>query len=75
MDGKLPPADLLPHFPSAHVDERTVTYIRQGRDFAVSPFRVQKGAEHVKAIGPDGVLVAIGRIVLPHLYHPEAVLA
>ena len=71
----LPPADLLPHFPSAHVDERTVTYIRQGRDFAVSPFRVQKGAEHVKAIGPDGVLVAIGRIVLPHLYHPEAVLA
>jgi tRNA pseudouridine55 synthase len=71
----LPPADLLPHFPSAHVDELTVTHIRQGRDFAVSPFRVAKGAGHVKAIGPDGGLVAIGRIVLPNLYHPEAVLA
>jgi tRNA pseudouridine55 synthase len=70
----LPPADLLPHFPSAQVDE-TVTYIRHGRDFAVSPFRVPKGAELVKAIGDDGRLVAIGRIVLPNLYHPEAVLA
>ena len=30
------------------------------------------GAEHVKAIGPDGRLVAIGRIALPHVYHPDA---
>lgn len=70
----LPPADLLPHFPAAWVDELTVVQIRQGRDFHVSPFRVEKGTQYVKAIGPDGRLVAIGRIALPNVYHPAVVL-
>lgn len=70
----IPARDLLPEFPSVFVDDVTVTYIRQGRDFNVSPFRVDAGAAHVKAIGPDGSLVAIGRIALPHLYHPMVVL-
>ncbi len=71
----LPPADLLPHFPTAWVDHLTVSQIRQGRDFHVSPFRINKGTEFVKAVGPDGRLVTIGKIVLPGVYHPEVVLA
>ncbi len=68
-------ADLLPEFPAVFVDDVAVTQIRQGRDFSVSPFRVNTGAPHVKAIGPDGRLVAIGRIAMPNLYHPMVVLA
>jgi tRNA pseudouridine55 synthase len=69
-----PAADLLPQFPPVYVDEITAGQIRHGREFNVSPFRVNAGAEHVKAIGPDGSLVAIGRILLPHIYHPIVVL-
>jgi len=70
----LPAVELLPHFPAVFVDEITTTHIRQGRDFNASPFRANPGSEHVKAIGPDGNLVAIGRIALPHVYHPVVVL-
>lgn len=70
----IPMAALLPAFPAVLVDDLGVTHIRQGRDFSVSPFRVNVGTEHVKALGPDGRLVAIGKIVLPHLYHPVVVL-
>jgi len=70
----LRPAELLPHFPLVYLDELTVRQVRQGRDFNVSPFRVNAGTEYVKAIGPDRELVAIGQIVLPHLYHPVVVL-
>jgi tRNA pseudouridine55 synthase len=66
--------DLLPEFPAVFVDDIAVTHIRQGRDFNVSPFRVNTGAPHVKAIGPDGRLVAIGRIAMPNVYHPMVVL-
>jgi tRNA pseudouridine55 synthase len=67
-------SDLLPDFPGVFVDDLTATTIRQGRDFHVSPFRVMLGSPHVKAIGPDGRLVAIGRIAMPHIYHPIVVL-
>jgi tRNA pseudouridine55 synthase len=70
----IPAAALLPEFPVVLVDEVTAAHIRQGRDFTVSAFRVDAGAEHVKAVGPDGRLVAIGRIALPHVYHPVLVL-
>jgi tRNA pseudouridine55 synthase len=66
--------DLLPEFPAVFVDDLAITHIRQGRNFNVSPFRIQSGAPHVKAIGPDGRLVAIGRIAMPHIYHPVVVL-
>ena len=69
----LPMAELFPQFPAVFVDDLTARQIRQGRDFSVSPFRPNPGAEHVKAIGPDGALVAIGRIALPHVYHPVVV--
>lgn len=70
----IPAARLVPAFPGEVVDAVTVNQIRQGRDFRVSPFRVQRGAPHVKAIGPDGSLVAIGEIKMPNLYHPVIVL-
>jgi tRNA pseudouridine55 synthase len=67
-------SDLLPEFPGVLVDDATAANIRHGRDFNVSPFRVTIGSPHVRAIGPDGRLVAIGRIAMPHIYHPEVVL-
>lgn len=70
----IPAPALLPEIPTVFVDGATVSRIRQGRDFNVSPFRVQDGTLHVKAVGPDGRLVAIGRIALPHVYHPMVVL-
>lgn len=70
----VPRDEMLPHFPGVFVDALTVTHIRQGRDFSVSAFRVQTGTEFVKALGSDGRLVAIGKIVLPHMYHPVVVL-
>jgi tRNA pseudouridine55 synthase len=70
----IPASDLLPEFPAVFVDDVAVTQIRQGRDFNVSPFRVGAGSPHVKAIGPDGRLVAIGKIAMPNVYHPMVVL-
>jgi tRNA pseudouridine55 synthase len=70
----LPAAELLPQFPVVFVDDITTAQIRQGRDFNASPFRVGAGTEHVKAIDQAGNLVAIGRIALPHVYHPVVVL-
>ena len=70
----LPAAALLPHFPSVFVDDLMAIHIRQGRNFNASPFRVNPGTQHVKAIGPDGGLIAIGTIVLPNVYHPDVVL-
>ena len=65
---------LLPQFPSEQVDALTAGQIRQGRDFRVSPFRVRGDVRYVKAVAPDGELVAIGEARLPHLYHPIVVL-
>ena len=70
----IPAAQLLPEFPSEYVDAVTEAQIRQGRDFPVSPFRVQKGARYVKAISHAGDLVAMGEMKLPNLYHPVVVL-
>jgi len=70
----VPPAELLPTFSSQYVDEVTVGRIRQGRDFAVSPFRPNRESRFVKALDPAGDLVAIGELVLPNLCHPTVVL-
>jgi tRNA pseudouridine55 synthase len=67
-------SQLLPEFPSERVDAATAAHIRQGRDFRVSPFRVRQGTRYVKAIGPEGELVAIGEVRLPNVYHPILVL-
>ena len=48
--------------------------IRNGRDFRVSPFQTRAGARYVKAVTPEGALIAIGEARLPNLYHPVLVL-
>lgn len=74
-DALLPMSELLPELPSERVDPATVAFIRQGRDFRVSPFRAGLSeARFVKALAADGDLVAIGEIKLPNLYHPVLVL-
>jgi tRNA pseudouridine55 synthase len=69
----IPAAQLLPEFPCEIVDATTTGFIRNGRDFRVSPFRA-RDARFVKAITTEGQLVAIGEIKLPNLYHPVLVL-
>jgi tRNA pseudouridine55 synthase len=70
----IPSAELLPEFPCELVDGSTVGFIRQGRDFRVSPFRTRSEARYVKAVSEHGELVAIGEERLPNLYHPVLVL-
>lgn len=70
----LPAASLIPQFPAQFVDEITESRIRQGRDFPVSAFRVDRSATFVKAVSRDGELVAIGEMKLPNVCHPVVVL-
>jgi tRNA pseudouridine55 synthase len=70
----VPAANLLPEFPSEYVDAATAAGIRQGRDFRVSPFRVSAASKYVKALSPEGDLLAIGEAKLPNVYHPVLVL-
>jgi tRNA pseudouridine55 synthase len=70
----IPAADLLPEFPCEHVDIATAAGIRQGRDFRVSPFHASATSKYVKALSPDGELLAIGEAKLPNVYHPILVL-
>jgi len=73
-DALIPAAQLLPEFSSTTVDPLTVTQIRQGKDFRISPFLSKPASKYVKAMNQDGELVAIGEARLPHLYHPILVL-
>lgn len=66
----IPAPELLPQFPNMFVDALTAGQIRQGKDFRLSPFLAQSRAKYVKAIGPEGDLIAIGEARLPQVYHP-----
>ena len=70
----IPAGKLLPDFHSQVVDEVTTARIRQGRDFAVSPFRQNRASRYVKAVSRDGTLIAIGELKLPTICHPVIVL-
>jgi tRNA pseudouridine55 synthase len=70
----IPAARVLPEFPNALVDTLTAGQIRQGKDFRLSPFVERSGSKYVKAVGPEGDLIAIGEARLPHVYHPILVL-
>jgi tRNA pseudouridine55 synthase len=70
----IPAAQLLPELPSEIVDALTAGQIRQGRDFRASPFRARRDTPYIKALSEDGELIAIGRALLPNLYHPVIVL-
>jgi hypothetical protein len=48
-------------------------HIRNGRDFSVSPFRLNTGTRYVKAVNSGDQVLAIGEMVLPNLYHPVIV--
>jgi tRNA pseudouridine55 synthase len=60
---------VLPEIPTD-----TAAQIGHGRDFRVSPYGNRKGAKQVKAVDPQGRLVAIAEARLPLLYHPIVVL-
>jgi len=70
----IPAAQLLPELPSQIVDALTAGQIRQGRDFRASPFRARKDVPYIKALSENGELIAIGRALLPNVYHPVIVL-
>jgi len=74
QEALVPAVALVPEFPIERVDAVTTGHIRQGRDFRVSPFQVAKGVRYVKAVSPQGDLVAIGEARLPNVYHPVLVL-
>jgi tRNA pseudouridine55 synthase len=69
----IPASALLPGFPAVVMDDTTAGLVKQGRDFPVSPFRVEAGTRYVKAVSTSGELVAIGEAKLPHIYHPVVV--
>ena len=64
------PSELLPEIPAQRVDENAATRILHGRDFQILAFPSGLSARRVKAIGPDGRLLAIGELKLPQTYHP-----
>jgi len=70
----VPPGRVLPEIPVEHVDVVTALQIAHGRDFRVSAFRNRQGASRIKAVDPDGRLVAIAEARLPLVYHPIVVL-
>lgn len=70
----VPAARLLPEIPAEVLDAVSVAQVRQGREFRGSPFR-PRGSEYLKAVTPQGELVAIGKQILPNLYHPVLVLS
>jgi tRNA pseudouridine55 synthase len=70
----LAPSQVLPEIPTERVDAATAAQIAHGRDFRVSPYGNRKGSKQVKAVDPQGRLVAIGEARLPLLYHPIVVL-
>ena len=70
QEAVIPASRVLPQMPCATVDALTAGQIRQGKDFRLSPFLVRGRSQYVKAIGPDGELVAIGEARLPLIYHP-----
>ncbi len=74
QEALIPAAELLPAFPAELVDAITAGQIRNGRDFRVSPFQAREGTRYVKAVTPQGELVAIGEARMPHIYHPVLVL-
>jgi tRNA pseudouridine55 synthase len=65
---------VLPEIPNATVDAATAGEIRHGKDFRLSPFVDRSSTKYVKALSPEGDLIAIGEVRLPNLYHPVLVL-
>lgn len=69
----LPPLALLPDIPIHRVDAGEAVRICHGHDFRVSPFGPCEESRLVKAVGPDGRLLCLGRAVMPRMFHPFVV--
>jgi tRNA pseudouridine55 synthase len=67
-------AELLTQFPAERVNPVVEAHIRQGRQFRTSPFVVPEGSPIVRVLSRSGELIAIGRMIIPNLYHPATVL-
>lgn len=67
-------AELLTQFPAECVTPVVEAQIRQGRQFRTSPFVVPPGSPIVRVLSRSGELIAIGRMIIPNLYHPATVL-
>ncbi|MBV8865468.1 MAG: tRNA pseudouridine(55) synthase TruB [Acidobacteriaceae bacterium] len=69
----IPASELLEHLPVERVDASVEVQIRQGRQFRTSPFVVPPGAPIVRVFSRSGELIAIGKLIMPNLYHPSTV--
>lgn len=69
----VPSEVLLPEMPAQRVDRNAALRIANGQDFEIASFPSTPPARRVKAIGPDGRLLAIGELKLPTVYHPMIV--
>ncbi len=74
FDALIPASSLLPGVPEVYVDDVAAAQIRHGRNFPASPFRSEPAARLVKAVTANRELVAIGKAVLPNVYHPVVVM-
>ncbi len=77
-EGKLanavtPANELLTQFPAERVDAVAEARIRSGQQFRTSPFVIPSGSPIVRVLSRSGELIAIGKLILPNLYHPSTV--
>lgn len=70
----IPAGELLSHLPAERVDAAVEVQIRHGRQFRTSPFVVPPGAPLVRVLSRSGELIAIGKMIIPNVYHPSTVL-
>ncbi len=66
----IPPASLVPELPVQRVDALEAARIRHGQAFLINPFHGCSDAPLVKAVGPDGRLLCVGKAIGPRRFHP-----
>ncbi len=69
------PVQLLPDMPVHYVDESVAVLIGHGRDFKTASVENCDSQKIIKAVGPDGRLLCLGKAVSQQLFHPIVVLA
>ncbi len=69
----IPAGRLLAHLPAESVSAPVEAQIRQGRQFRTSPFVIPPGSPLVRVLSRSGELIAIGKMIIPNLYHPSTV--
>lgn len=67
------PETLLPEYPVERVDDVEAARIARGQDFRAKSLLVRAPARRVKAVAPNGRLIAIGELRAPPVYHPIVV--